>query len=78
MSITPEQLRTALGELNGQRSVRVHFRHAGECLVEGALLVPAEADNIVKLTDGTREFLIDADRVAWIEIGSPAPKAVRE
>ena len=69
MPITPEQLRTALGELNGQRSVRVHFNHAGECLIEGALLVPAEADNIVKLTDGVREYLIDAERIAWVEIG---------
>jgi hypothetical protein len=67
--MTPDQLRTALGDLNGQRDVRVHFPHVDPCLIEGALLVPAEADNIVKLTDGTREFLIDADRVAWIEIG---------
>lgn len=68
MPLTPDQLRTALADLNGQRSVRVHFNHAGDCLVTNALLVPAEADNIVKLTDGTREFLIDTDRVAWVEI----------
>ena len=69
MSINPDQLRTALGELNGQRNVRIRFSDAGECLIEGALLVPAEADNIVKLTDGVREYLIDAQRVAWVEIG---------
>ena len=39
------------------------------CSVQRALLVPAEADNIVKVTDGSREYLIDAERVAWVEIG---------
>ena len=67
--MTTEQLRTALGELNGQRDVRINFDATHECLIKGALLVPAEADNIVKLTDGTREYLIDAQRVAWVEIG---------
>jgi len=37
--------------------------------VPKAPLVPAEADRLVKLTDGTREYLVDADRVVWIEIG---------
>ena len=67
--MTPDQVRTALGDLNGQRNVRIEFEHAEGLIVQRALLVPAEADNIVKLTDGTREFLVDADRVAWIEIG---------
>ena len=26
-------------------------------------------DHIVKLTDGQREYLIDAERVVWVEIG---------
>ena len=69
MPLSPEQLRTALGDLNGQRNVRIEFEHSETCLVRSALLVPAEADNIVKLTDGGREFLIDAERVVWIEIG---------
>jgi hypothetical protein len=69
MPMTPDQLRTALGELNGQRDVRLEFDQADTCSVQRALLVPAEADNIVKLTDGSREFLIDAERVAWVEIG---------
>jgi hypothetical protein len=48
----PEQLRTALGELNGQRDVHVVFDAAVDCHVRNAFLVPAEADNILKLTDG--------------------------
>lgn len=69
MPMTPEQIRTALADLNGQRAVRVHFDQADDCKVQGALLVPAEADKIVKLTDGQREYLLDAERIAWIEIG---------
>lgn len=69
MPMTPDQLRTALGELNGQRDVRLEFDHADTCSVQRALRVPAEEDNIVKLTDGSREYLIDAERVAWVEIG---------
>ncbi len=69
MPITPEQLRTALGDLNGQRDVRVQFDDAAPCIVERALLVPAEEDNLVKLTDGTREYLLDAARIAWVQIG---------
>jgi hypothetical protein len=69
MALTTDQLRTALSKLNGKRDVRVKFDHADPCVIAGALLVPDEADHIVKLTDGTREFLLDADRIAWIEIG---------
>lgn len=70
MAITPEQLRTAMGDLNGQRDVSITFDQTeARCFVKRALLVPAEKDNIVKLTDGSREYLIDAGRVAWIEIG---------
>lgn len=69
MPMTPDQLRTALADLNGQRDVRVECENAQTCIVQNALLVPAEKDNIVKLTDGSREYLIDAERVAWIEIG---------
>ena len=67
----PEQLRTALGELNGQRDVHVIFDAAESCLIRNAFLVPAEADNILKLTDGASEFLIDVKRVAWVRISEP-------
>ena len=69
MAIAPEQLRAALGDLNGQRDVRVAFDRADACVIEKALLVPVEEDRIVKLTDGSREFLLDTERIAWIEIG---------
>jgi len=77
MSISTDQFRTALADLNGQRDVRIHFDHGPACLVHGALLVPAEADRLVKLTDGTREFVIDAHRIAWIEIGPSGALTVR-
>ena len=69
MALTPDQVRSALADLNGQRDVHIEFDHATTCIVQRALLVPAEEDNIVKLTDGTREYLLDADRIAWVQIG---------
>ncbi|MHC4414867.1 MAG: hypothetical protein ACYS0G_06240 [Planctomycetota bacterium] len=69
MAMTADQLRAALRDLNGQRDVRIGFVHAEPCVIEKALLVPAEEDMIVKLTDGSREYLVDAERVVWVEIG---------
>ena len=69
MTISPEQLRVALGELNGQRNVRIEFQNAETCTISNALLVPVEADNLIKLTDGSHEYLIDAERVGWMDIG---------
>lgn len=69
MPLTADQLRTAFGKLNGQRDVRLRFDYGETCVVAGALLVPVEADNIIKLTDGSREFLVDAERIVWVEIG---------
>lgn len=71
MAMTSEQLRSALADLNGRRNVHFEFERAVALVVQNALLVPAEEDRIVKLTDGTREFLVDSQRVAWIEIGPP-------
>ena len=71
MPMTTEQLRTALSDLNGRRDVRIEFDQADTLVVQNALLVPAEEDRIVKLTDGMREYLLDAQRVAWVEIGIP-------
>lgn len=68
MPMTSDQLRAALGKLNGQRSVRLSFEHTETCLVKNALLVPVESDDLVKLTDGTREVIVDATRVVWVEI----------
>ena len=64
-----ETLRTALTELNGQRDLRVEFDRASECCVHKALLIPAEEDGLVKVTDGERVYILEASKVAWIEIG---------
>ena len=65
-----QQLRNALArETNGQRDVRIEFDRAPHCIVKRALLIPAEPDSLVKLTDGSRTYIVDAERVAWIEIG---------
>lgn len=68
--MTQDQLRQALGELNGDRDVEFRFVGQSEPLsVTNALLVPEEPDGVVKLTDGKKVFFLDADRVAWVEIG---------
>ncbi len=64
-----EQLRQALRELNGQRDAVIHFRNSEPCHVRGAMLVPDEADHLIKLTDGANVFIVDADQVDWIRIG---------
>jgi hypothetical protein len=70
MAFSPEQLRTALGDLNGQRGdVRVEFDTKSALVIKNAILVPVEEDNLIKLTDGTHEYLVDATRVVWVEIG---------
>lgn len=68
--MTPEQLRTALTGLKGDRTTRIMFESCAEMLcVTNAFLVPVESDNLIKLTDGKKEYVIDAQRIAWIEIG---------
>jgi len=67
--MTQDQLRKALGDLN-ERNAKFVFVDCAEALhVSGAILVPEEDDQIVKLTDGRKEYLIDAERVLWVEIG---------
>lgn len=73
MSFSSEQLRTALSALNGQRNVQIYFlngneKHSQPLIINSALLVPAEGDEILKLTDGNKEYLIDAECVTYIEI----------
>lgn len=68
--MTQDQLREALGELNGERDVRICFASTHDMLyVANALLIPEEPDGVVKLSDGKKVFLIDSARVAYIEIG---------
>ncbi|MFN9078010.1 MAG: hypothetical protein ACK5WX_11365 [bacterium] len=64
-----ETLRLAFRELNGQRDLRIEFDHASSCIVKKAMLIPAELDGLVKVTDGSHVYIVDSERVAWIEIG---------
>ena len=72
MLMDMQQLRTAFEDLNGRRTVRLRFDAAEDCTIQNALLVPAEEDGLIKLTDGSTEFVVDSARIAWIEIGPPA------
>jgi hypothetical protein len=64
-----DQVRKAFRELNGLRDVRIEFDHASSCIVKKALLIPEESDGLVKVTDGSHVYIVDAERVAWVEIG---------
>lgn len=75
-TMTPDQLRTALSELNGERDLGLVFAGIDSPVpglasleVKKAILIPDEADHLVKVTDGKSVFIIDAERVAWIRIG---------
>ena len=70
-----DQLRQALRELNGERKLvlvfaDVHSPVAGVANVEvkNAMLIPDEADHLVKVTDGRSIYIIDAERVAFMSI----------
>lgn len=74
--MTAQQLRTALSELNGERRLCAYFTEVHNAVpgcanleVKNAMLIPDEADHLVKITDGRRIFILDAERVAWIAIG---------
>lgn len=69
--MTPDQLRQALTELSGDRAACFSFGSAEATLiVHSAMLVPDEPDHLIKLTDGASIYIIDAERVAWVRIGS--------
>ncbi len=67
--MTQDQLRKALGELNGERDALFIFDNAQECRAPNAILIPDEPDHLVKVSDGKHVYIIDAARVAWIKIG---------
>ncbi len=74
--MTPDQLRQALRELNGERDLTIAFagvysagRLDEHLEVKKAMLIPDEEDHLVKVTDGKSVFILDAQRVAWIRIG---------
>lgn len=74
--MTNDQLRKALLELNGERDLGVVFAgvHSpapgvSALEIKHAMLIPDEADHLVKVTDGSSIFILDAERIAWIRIG---------
>ena len=67
--MTQDQLRKALGELNGERDALFAFEASHECRVPNAMLIPDEPDHLIKVSDGKHIYIIDAARVAWIKIG---------
>ena len=75
MPITADQLRKALRELNGDRKLGIVFADVNSPAtgvsnveVKNAMLVPDEADHLVKVTDGRSIYIIDAERIAWLSI----------
>ena len=72
--MNPTDLRQALTELKGQRTATFVFQHilgeAATLTITNAMLVPEEADGLIKLTDGQSIFIIEADRVAYIRLGT--------
>ncbi len=67
--MTNDELRQALGELNSERDAAFVFCDAPSCVVQNAILIPAEDDGLVKVSDGKHVYIIDATRVAWVKIG---------
>lgn len=69
-----ETLRQALGELKGTRTATFVLDGVAEphtvLTVRSAMLVPEEADHLVKLTDGQSIFILDAERVVLVRIGT--------
>jgi len=72
--MTAETLRQALQELHGKRSCTLVFEGVPEpntgLTIRSAMLVPDEEDHLLKLTDGQSIYIIDAERVAYVRIGT--------
>jgi len=72
--MSPDQLRTALRELNGEREATfafAGFAESGHLTVARAMLIPDEPDHLVKVTDGQGVYIVDAERVVWVKIALP-------
>jgi len=77
--MTPDQLRKALRELNGERDCTFAFagvgaaggmgEGAGHLLVHGPILLPDEPDHLVNVPHRKSVFVIDAERIAFVRIG---------
>jgi len=67
--MTPTQLRQALHELNGERDLVLAFASLDDNLyISRAMLIPDEPDHLVKVTDGSSVYIIEADRLVWFKI----------
>ncbi len=70
--MTPDQLRSALKELNGERDVMFAFsglpEHESHLHVSRAILIPDEPDHLIKVTDGKHIYVIEAASMAYIRI----------
>ncbi|MEO0512449.1 MAG: hypothetical protein AAF108_06075 [Planctomycetota bacterium] len=75
--MTPSQLRQSLANLTGQRDALIAFTGmdgaASLLSINNAMLIPEEGDELIKLTDGRSEYIIDPDRVAWLRVGAETP-----
>ena len=70
LPMTPAQLRQALHELNGERDLVLAFAgHAEHLTIPKAILIPDEPDHLVKVTDGSSVFILEAERIVWFRIG---------
>lgn len=75
--MTHDQLRLALAELNAERDLEIAFANvhapaypgANLLHIKRAMLIPAEEDGLVKVSDGKHVYIIDAQNVTWIRIG---------
>ncbi|HED53903.1 MAG TPA: hypothetical protein ENJ00_06845 [Phycisphaerales bacterium] len=69
-----DQLRQALAECSGRRDVQFCFTGVADAAalltIHAAMIIPDEEDHLIKLTDGRSEYIIDAERVAWLRIGA--------
>ena len=75
--MTNDQLRQALTDLSGHRDVLIAFTNldgaASLLSINNAMLIPDEGDDLIKLTDGRSEYIIEAAAVAWVRIGAESP-----
>jgi len=75
--MTNDQLRSALRELNAERDLTVAFAYVhsshwpGQNMltIKRAMLIPDEADHLIKVTDGNSIYIVEAEHVAWLKIG---------
>jgi hypothetical protein len=48
---------------------RIEFATDHVLSMKRAFLIPQESDGLVKVSDGQKVYVLDAERVVWMEIG---------